>query len=293
MASQKELVEELNKFRVEVSKLRQDLDKLDSEKESWYRKKADCSKKIKELIQKIKEDKVKRDSLTQEVKEQKRKRDDSNRQIGERLEKFKSIKEDKSSLAKALKLRESPSRINDLIEKLEFSIETDALSFDKEQALMKKIKELKRLYSDSRDVLEMDKKARDIFESVKKTKKGANELHESIQDKAKQSQTLHEGILKISGEIDKLKADEEEAFKKFSEFKQKFTEANIQLKEKLKSMNEVKGRLDMIFADKKEKRKNEIDLMLKAKEEEVNMKIRLGKKLTTEDLLVFQKTERR
>ena len=38
MASQKELVEELNKFRVEVSKLRQDLDKLDSEKESWYRK---------------------------------------------------------------------------------------------------------------------------------------------------------------------------------------------------------------------------------------------------------------
>ena len=293
MASQKELVEELNKFRVEVSKLRQDLDKLDSEKESWYRKKADCSKKIKELIQKIKEDKVKRDSLTQEVKEQKRKRDDSNRQIGERLEKFKSIKEDKSSLAKALKLRESPSRINDLIEKLEFSIETDALSFDKEQALMKKIKELKRIYSDSRDVLEMDKKARDIFESVKKTKKGANELHESIQDKAKQSQTLHEGILKISGEIDKLKADEEEAFKKFSEFKQKFTEANIQLKEKLKSMNEVKGRLDMIFADKKEKRKNEIDLMLKAKEEEVNMKIRLGKKLTTEDLLVFQKTERR
>ena len=57
MASQsaKELVEELNKHKVEVSKLRNALNGLDKEKESWFQKREECSKKIKEFIQKIKD----------------------------------------------------------------------------------------------------------------------------------------------------------------------------------------------------------------------------------------------
>ena len=39
----KELVEELNKHKIEVSKLRGTLNELDKEKESWYRKKEELS----------------------------------------------------------------------------------------------------------------------------------------------------------------------------------------------------------------------------------------------------------
>jgi len=100
---------------------------------------------------------------------------------------------------------------------------------------------------------------------------------------------MHEEILKISAEIDKIKVDEEYAFRKFSEFKKKFNGVNEQLKEKLKEMNHVKEQLDKISTEKKEKIRLEQELFLKSKEDAVNEKIKRREKLTTEDLLVFQK----
>ena len=72
---QKELVEELNKLRAEVSKLKNILNELDKDKEFWFKKKEESSKKIREAISRIKENKAKRDSLTKEVKELKSKSD--------------------------------------------------------------------------------------------------------------------------------------------------------------------------------------------------------------------------
>ena len=91
----RELVEELNRHRVEVSKLRNVLNELDMEKESWYRKKEEFSIKIRQSIQKIKENKAKRDSLTQEVKELKPRRDGINKDASSKLKDFDRLKKEK------------------------------------------------------------------------------------------------------------------------------------------------------------------------------------------------------
>ncbi len=292
MASQlnaKQLVEELSKSRLEVSKLRALLNELDNEKESWFRKKAECSKKIRESIQKIKEAKTKRDLATKEVKELKLKRDSLNRGTSEQSKKFGDLKKGRVSITRSLKIKESPSRIMQEIEKLEFKIETEPMPFDKEQAVMKKIKELKKRYDNASVLLEVNKKLDDSSHEIRKIKMEANDAHESIQEKARQSQSMHEQILALSSEIDKMKIEEQESFSKFSELKAKFNEVNAQLKEKLKVMNGFKEQLDRIDAERREKRKQEVESFLKSKEEEVNEKIRKRQKLTTEDLLVFQK----
>ena len=290
--SPKELVGELNRYRIEVSKLRNALNELDKEKESWFRKKEEFSKKILDSIQKIKDSKAKRDFLTKEVRELKPKRDSINKGIDSKFKELENLKKERSSLAKSLNIKETPSRIKQNMEKLEFRIETEPMAFDKEQALMKKIKELKNLYDDASVLFDIDKKTKNNSEAIKKMKREANETHKSVQEKARQSQALHEEILKISVEIDKIKVDEEDAFKKFSEIKKKFNEANSQLKEKLKAMNDVKNALDKISSERKERKRAEQESFLKSKEDEVNEKIRKGQKLTTEDLLVFQKFEK-
>ena len=287
--SQKELVEELNRHRIEVSKLRNALNDLDKEKESWFRKKEEFSKKIRDSIQKIKDSKAKRDSLTKEVKELKPKRDSINKGINEKLKEFDKLKKEKLNITKSLDIKESPSRIKQNIEKLEFKIETEPMAFDKEQAIMRKIKDLKKLYGDSKVIEDFNKNLKDASDSIRQMKKEANDAHKLIQEKAMQSQTLHEEILKISEEIDKMKVGEEDAFRKFSEFKKQFHEVNSQLKEKLKSMNDVKSRLDRIHSDRREKRRQEEESFLKSKGDAVNEKIKRREKLTTEDLLVFQK----
>ena len=51
----------------------------------------------------------------------------------------------------------------------------------------------------------------------------------------------------------------------------------------------VRLQLDKINFEKKEKKRQEQESFLKSKEEAVNEKIKRREKLTTEDLLVFQK----
>lgn len=290
--SAKELIEELNKQRIEVSKLRNALNELDKEKESWFEKKEEYSRKIRESIQKIKDSKFNRDSLNQEVRELKPKRDDANKDINAKLKEFDKLKKESISLVNSLNIKDSPFRILLNIEKLEFKIETEPMPFDKEQAMMKRIRELKKLHGNAIILDEANKKIKDTIDGIKKMRKEANEAHKSVQEKAKQSQALHEEILNLSAEVDKIKVDEENAFKKFSEFKKKFNETNSQLKERLKAMNDVKDHLDKISSEKREKRRQEQESFLKSKEEEVNQKIKRGEKLTTEDLLVFQKFDK-
>ena len=290
--SPKELVEELNKHKVEVSKLRDRLNNLDKDKESSFKKKDDYSKKIRESIQKIKDSKAKRDFLTQEVKALKPKRDSINKEISSKLIKFEDFKKERAALAKSPCIRESPSRIKQQMERLEFKIETDTVSFEKEKELMKKIKELKSLHEDASVIENFNKKLKNASDEIRRMRKEANDCHRLIQEKAGQSQALHEEMLKISAEIDKMKIEEESAFQKFSEIKKNFNETSWQLKERLKLMNDVKNALDKISSDKKEKNRQEVESFLKSKEDAVNEKIRKRQKLTNEDLLVFQKFEK-
>ena len=57
-------------------------------------------------------------------------------------------------------------------------------------------------------------------------------------------------------------------------------------------MNNIREQLDKIDTERKEKRRQEQELFLKSKEDAVNEKIKRGEKLTTEDLLVFQKVSK-
>lgn len=292
-SQQRELVEELNNHKVEVSKLRNTLNEIGREKESWFRKKAEFSAKIRELIQKIKEIKAKRDFLTDEIKAVKPKRDAINKSIPEKLKDLERLRKEKSDLVRAAGINDSPSRIKQQIEKLEFKIETDTASFEREKGLMKQIKGLKKIYESSASILDISSKIRAISERAKAMRKEANELHKAIQEKARQSQVLHEEILTISAEIDKNRTGEEEAFRKFSELKKQFTESNNLLKDSMVRMSGVKSQLEKIYSDKKIRKMQEQESFLKSKEEAVNEKIRKRQKLTTEDLLVFQKIDRK
>ena len=285
----KELSEELNKCKAELSKLKNALNGLNAEKESWFGKKEEFSIKIRESIQKIKEIKAKRDSLTKEVKELKLKRDAINTELLSRLDELYKSKAQKAGIAKSLGIKEPPSKIRDSIEKLEFRIETEAMSFEKEKELMKKINGLRKLYTNASILSEINKKIIESFEEISNMRKEKSQIHKLVQEKAKESQMLHEQILAISAGIEKMKADEGQAFGNFSGLKAKFNETNSLFREKLNEMNGIRDSLDKISSERKNKKIAWQESFLKSKEDEVNEKIKRGEKLTTEDLLVFQK----
>ena len=154
------------------------------------------------------------------------KRDELNKLISEKSTVLNKIKKEKDSILGSLDMKESPSRIKQQMEKLEFTIETEAISFTKEREIMKKIKGLRKEYDNCSVLDSFSKKIREVASELSELKKESNIIHRNVQEKAKMSQTMHEEILKLSPEIDKLRSEEKEAFEKFSELKKQFHDAN-------------------------------------------------------------------
>ena len=288
MQQKNELFEGLKLLKKEINELKNNLNSLDEQKEKWFSKKEECGSEIRGLIKKIKESKQKRDELTKKVKEDKQERDKLNQEIKDKISKLKELNKEKELILEKYNITEDPSRIKEVIDKLDLSIETDAMSFENEKKVMKKIKGLKKKFGEAKVVTDILDSLKKLSNSIDEFKKKSNEFHLKIQCRAKESQELHENVISSSKEIDKLKEGEEQAFGKFIEFKKKFTEANDLLKEKLTKMSELRKSLESFKLKKGEEKKLKEDFFLKSKEAEVEEKIKRREKLTTEDLLVFQ-----
>lgn len=289
MQQKNKLFEDIRLSKREINELKNNLNSIDEQKEKWFGKKEECGSRIRASIKAIKESKQKRDELTKKVKEDKQERDKLNQEIKDKISKLKELNKEKELILVKYNIKGNPSIIKESIEKLEFSIETSAMSFENEKKVMKKIKELKKRFGESKVVTDILDKLKEMSSDIDKFKRRSNEFHLKIQNRAKESQELHESIITSSKEIDKIKEEEEQAFEKFIEFKKKFIEVNDLLKDKLTKMNGLMKSLASLKLKKGEEKKMEEDIFLKNKEAEVEEKIKRREKLTTEDLLVFQK----
>jgi len=285
--TKKELFKILDQLRNEIIPLRKELNKIDKDKEYWFRKKESFSKNIKEKINTIKENKTKRDNLTKKVKELKEKRNSLNSETRKKISEFKKLNSEKKSLISKSKIK-NPQLIKGEIDKIEVKLETEAMPFDKEKKLSKDLKVFKKSLAEATELIITLDKMKKLNYKINESKKNTENVHNEIQETAKSSQTSHESILKNSKEIDELKPKEREAFKNFIKLKKKFTHINNKLKEKLSEMNNIREKINKFELEEEEKRKLKESMLIKSKEQEFEEKIKTGKKITTEDFLMFQ-----
>ncbi|MBU1201274.1 MAG: hypothetical protein KJ583_04975 [Nanoarchaeota archaeon] len=288
-SEKKNLIEQLKKAKEEVNLLKSKLSKVNSEKESWFRKKATISQEIKDKISFVQDSKKQRNNLTSEVKSTKTKRDELNKKISEELKIVKHIKpkpEDGHH-----QQRENPFALKKKIDSMELKIETEPMSFQKEQAIMKEIKTLKKKYDEIKGLMKEIDDIRGKNKELNMLKKEANKFHKDLQQQAKESQEFHEQIIEYSKEIDILREKEKEAHDKFMLGKDEYINLNNELKRKLEELKAVKDNLEQNEVRVEELEREKKHKNLKEKTKEVNEKIKKKQKLTTEDLLIMQSSK--
>ena len=151
------LLEQLKQAKEEVDQLKSELTKLNKTKETWYQKKVTINKNISNHIHTLTSSKSNRNTLTTQVKELKENRNKLNTQINNEVAAIKALKAEHQRLmasnTQALNTEERGHRgrergggnIHAQIKALEYKLETEPTSFDKEQKLVKKIL-LKQLF---------------------------------------------------------------------------------------------------------------------------------------------------
>ena len=282
------LLKQLNEKKALIKELRSNLNELNDQKEHWFEQKDKASKEIRKIIGDLKSSKIKRDELTVVVKKHKVSRDELNKKIKKQVSEMKVLEKEKDAIVKKHNIQGDPIQIRKQIDALEYKLETNVMSFDKEKALMKEIKDLQKSHKEADKVSSVWKKIRDHSKEIEKLKNEANVFHRQIQVQAGQSQEKHEVIIESSKIIKDLKKKEKESMDKFLGLKEKFNEANTKLKKELGEINKLYEKLQMNKEKLKVVRKEKQDKTLEQKRKEVDKKLKTGKKLTNEDILAFQ-----
>ncbi len=284
----KELFKKLNNGKNEISRLREELNNLNEQKEAWFRKKSEVGKKIADLIRQSKSSKSKRNEFTQQVKNLKTERNQFSDKIKAKISELKGMKAERDALISKLKSKENPRELKSEIKKLEYKMETEVMSFDKERQLMKKIKELKKRYEGFAEIMKVDEKARKLSREIDDEKRKELELHRKVQNIAKESQAKHEEMVGSSSVIEQLRTEEKEHEVKFLEARKAFSEKNEELKQKLFALKDIGGKVGEHIGEEREERRKKQRGDIDSRKSAVKEKMKKGGKLTTEDILLMQ-----
>ena len=289
---EREVAKRLNEVKNAVIALKSRLNELGEQKESWFEKKEAVSSKIRELIGRLKENRAKRNSLTDRVKAAKAERSRLTGIVHGKISAAKELNQQKKKAMEKYAIKSDPGHIMQEIERMETYIETNVFSFEKEKELMKKLKELKKKHTQASELSSLWSQANSSSKEIDAMKEAIEKTHRAIQQQAAESQKLHEAVLEDSKEVDRLSVEEKEYYGKFMQFRKDFSEVNSQLKGNLSELNQLYEKMDSFRTAKRKKSEQKENEFFRRKEEEIEDKIRRGEKLTTEDLLIFQKREK-
>jgi len=288
MPDKNELLRKSDALKSEISKLKRELSSISSKKRELYAKYDELKGPFHAVIGKIKEFRHRRDVHTAFVKELKTKRKAATSEakiVTAYLEKLRSEKEKKS---KTLGVRRPAFSVASEIEKLEYKIETGAIPFEEEKRLTKVIKEKKEELKKAEQLSDVIGKLKASSKKLNVSQSKSNESHRELQLHASVSQKLHEEMLSHVKKADEIKAKVKPIEKELSDIRENYSELKSQLQQKLSDLLIVSKELDKIKAEEEKQHRAEKEKIIAAKEKELTDKIKSGKKITRDDLIMLQ-----
>ncbi|HYD02718.1 MAG TPA: hypothetical protein VEC16_00305 [Alphaproteobacteria bacterium] len=283
------LLSEFNTLKNEVKELRGKINSLDRKKEELYREKRKVGSDIHSRIRVAKDSRDKRNNLTEAVKNNKHSREELEAKIKTLESEVSKLKEEKQAILQKIGV-EDPMELKKNIKKLEFKIETEGLTFEKEKELMKVVAKMKKQYESSKSAGDISQKLSSKFRELKELRDILHMTSKIVQVSAKESQKHHVDMVESSKEIDELKKKEDTFESEGQKYKEEIAAINEELNKRNARMDEIRKVLNENNVKLKEDQERSNHEILKQKDQEVQEKIKTGKKLTTEDLLILQRT---
>ncbi|MGV8150227.1 MAG: DUF7121 family protein [Candidatus Woesearchaeota archaeon] len=283
------LMSELNSLKSEVKELRGKLNGLDRRKEDFFKDKRKIGSDIYSRIKNAQDFKTKRDSLTGVVKNTKLSKEELEERYTVLDSEIKSLKDEKKKILDKLGV-DDPQKLKRNIKALEFKIETEGLTFEKEKELMKVLSKMKKQYSSVESVNSVEKQLDIKFKELRNIREQLDMTRKIVQHSAKESQKHHVELVESSKEIDELKKKEIDLEEKIGSIKNEMHGITEELDKRNVRIDELRKILHENNVQLKEDVDKQNQEILKHKDEEVKEKLKTGKKLTTEDLLILQRT---
>ena len=260
-------------------------DELNDKTKEWAERRDELNAQVRRLIDEANQKRESRDKLNAEVKEAKAKRDEWNRKFNDLSDKAMILRREKMPKS-GLSIRKHKAELR----ALEKKHMTSVLSAEKEKALMKEMSMLDAKIKEMEKEIEQFVEVKQAEKDAREAKDNAENFHKQVSELADNAQSEHDSMLKLYEEADKLRKEADDAQDKFIEAKLAADERHREHIEHIRQVHDFDKIISGIRDKGKKSRTERDDTSAKRQAEEIFEKFKSGEKLSTEDIMVLQKS---
>lgn len=284
-----ELVPELEEKRArhnsEAERHKRQRDELNEKTREWADTRDRLNAQVRKLVEEANGRRETRDKLNAEVREVKAKRDEWNRKYNELSDKVIDLKREKMPRS-----GQSIRKYKAELRALEKRHMTTVLTPEKERALVEEIGELSNRVKAMEKEMEQFTEVKVAEKEAYEAKENAETFHRQVSELAEKAQAEHDGMLKLYDEADRLRKEADDAQEKFIEAKLSADEEHREHIEHIRQVHDFDKIISGIRDKTRKARKEKDDDSAKREAEEIFDKFKSGEKLSTEDIMILQKS---
>jgi uncharacterized coiled-coil DUF342 family protein len=260
-------------------------DELNDKTKEWAERRDDLNSQVRKLIDEANIKRESRDKLNAEVRESKAQRDEWNRKFNDLSDKASNLRREKMPKS-GLSIRKFKAELR----ALEKKHMTSVLSADKEKALMKEMSQLDAKIKEIEREIEQFSEVKTAENETRDAKDNAENFHRKVSESAEKAQIEHDAMLKLYEEADRLRKEADSAQEKFIETKLAADEEHREHIEHIRQVHDFDKIITGIRDKGRKARQEKDDTSAKKEADEIYEKFRSGEKLSTEDIMVLQKS---
>ena len=281
-----ELIEKRKKILAESEQHKNRRNELNALASKGARERNTLNNQTREFVEEAQKNKELRDQFNNEVQSLKDQRNQINEQANLLFDDIEAYKKEHGGIrSRGLK------ELQKQIEHLEFRQQTEVFSTDKERELIEKIKQMKETMREQEAELEQNKEIKPKITQARDLRKQASDLHARVTEVAELAQNHHDLMVDFYRKADKSREEADAAHKNFVEAQES---ADAEHKYFIACQKELRDYDKVISGLRKKTKKAKVTKEQKAvrKEAEHLFKMfRAGEKLTTDDILLLQRSK--
>jgi len=289
MTEQEQLVSELEEKRsrhnADAERHKRLRDELNEKTREWADRRDELNSQVRKLIEEANGKREMRDKLNADVKSAKAHRDEWNRKYNDLSDKLMQLKREKMP-----KSGQSIRRFRAELRALEKKHMTSVMNAGKERELVEQISELSNRIREMEKEMEQFTEIKTAEKDAREAKDKAEGYHRDVSELAERAQSEHDAMLKLYEEADALRKEADDAQERFVETKLKADEEHREHIEHIRQVHDFDKIISGIRDRTRREKKERDDDSAKKEAEEIFGRFKSGEKLSTEDIMVLQKS---
>ena len=281
-----DLMEKRKKILAESEEHKNRRNELNASASKFARERNTLNNQTREFVEEAQKNKDLRDKSNQDVLDLKVQRNDFNDKANVLFEEIEAFKKEHGTLK-----NRGIKELQKQIEYMEYRQQTEVFTTDKERELIEKIKQMMGQVREQEAELEQNKEMRTKVTEARDFRKLASDLHAKVTEFAELAQKHHDLMVEFYRKADKSREAADTAHKSFVEAQES---ADAEHKFFIACQKELRDYDKVISGLRKKTKKVKVTKEQKAvrKEAESLFKnFRAGEKLTTDDILLLQRSK--